>query len=474
VTNLNFKMHKKTIVIVIILALNFLPQTASAQTSTPASGPIYVVQEGDTLWGIAVRFGVSVDELVSANNLATQDIYPGNEIIIPGLEGLNGTLITVPVPFGSDLRSMSRQYQMDQDLIKKINHIISPAEIYAGYEMIVLQQNEPLNWSLRTTIGLGETWLEVAARQNINPWVIATVNDISLPVESLPGDIFFANSGENSGSSSNLPEIFTDMNVDPLPLVQGDTMEVKVKTGSAVELSGNLGDNTLHFFQYEEGYQVALQGIHAMLEPGLYPLRINATLADQSVQSYEQMVLVKQGDFITEPINGVEPDTIDPAVTGPEDQWLQSITGEITPEKSWQGKFVLPVDSQSCLRSKYGNRRSYNGGVFHSFHTGVDFGVCSETHPFDIYAPANGVVVYTGLTTVRGNATIIDHGQGVYSGLYHQEEIYVSVGDTVSAGELIGKMGKTGRATGVHLHWDLFVNGVQVDPLAWLNENFPH
>jgi murein DD-endopeptidase MepM/ murein hydrolase activator NlpD len=390
------------------------------------------------------------------------------------LEGLNGTLITVPVPFGSDLRSMSRQYQMDQDLIKKINHIISPAEIYAGYEMIVLQQNEPLNWSMRTTMGLGETWLEVSARQNINPWVIASVNDISLPVESLPGDIFYANSGENSGQLSNLPEIFTDMNIDPLPLVQGDTMEIKVKTGSVVELSGNLGDYTLHFFPYDEGYQVALQGIHAMLEPGLYSLRINAALENQSMQSYEQMVLVKQGDFINEPINGVEPDTLDPNVTGPEDQWLQSITGEITIEKLWQGKFVLPVDSQSCLRSKYGNRRSYNGGVFLSFHTGVDFGVCSETHPFDIYAPANGEVVYTGLTAVHGNVTIIDHGQGVFSGLYHQEEIYVSVGDTVSAGELIGKMGKTGRATGVHLHWDLFVNGVQVDPLAWLNENFPH
>jgi murein DD-endopeptidase MepM/ murein hydrolase activator NlpD len=146
----------------------------------------------------------------------------------------------------------------------------------------------------------------------------------------------------------------------------------------------------------------------------------------------------------------------------------------VTPDTYWKGMFQLPVDSQYCIRSGFGNRRSYNGGVLFTFHTGLDFGVCSQTHPFDIYAPANGVVVFTGSKTVRGNATIIDHGQGVYSGLYHQSEIDIAVGDYVTAGQLIGKTGATGRVTGAHLHWDLWVNGIQVDPLQWLNETFPH
>jgi murein DD-endopeptidase MepM/ murein hydrolase activator NlpD len=132
------------------------------------------------------------------------------------------------------------------------------------------------------------------------------------------------------------------------------------------------------------------------------------------------------------------------------------------------------VDSQYCVRSGYGNRRTYNGGVLNTFHTGIDFGVCSESHPFDVYAPADGVVVFTGLKTVRGNATIIDHGWGVFSGLYHQEEIYVKAGDHVTAGQLIGKIGATGRVTGAHLHWDLWVNGIQVNPLLWLDKAFPH
>jgi murein DD-endopeptidase MepM/ murein hydrolase activator NlpD len=132
------------------------------------------------------------------------------------------------------------------------------------------------------------------------------------------------------------------------------------------------------------------------------------------------------------------------------------------------------VDSQYCVRSKYGNRRTYNNGALHGFHSGVDFGICSEAHPYDVYAPADGVVVFTGLKTVRGNVTIIDHGWGIYSCYFHQDEIYVSVGQAVTPGELIGKIGATGRVTGAHLHWEIWVDGVQVDPLQWLDISFPH
>jgi len=74
---------------------------------------------------------------------------------------------------------------------------------------------------------------------------------------------------------------------------------------------------------------------------------------------------------------------------------------------------------------------------------------------------------------VRGNATMIDHGWGVYTGYYHQKEIYVQVGDRVQAGQLIGLVGSTGRSQGPHLHFEVWVNGVQVDPLDWLSQTFP-
>jgi murein DD-endopeptidase MepM/ murein hydrolase activator NlpD len=81
--------------------------------------------------------------------------------------------------------------------------------------------------------------------------------------------------------------------------------------------------------------------------------------------------------------------------------------------------------------------------------------------------------VFAAPLTVRGNATIIDHGLGVYSGFWHQSEQLVNVGDTVTQGQVIGLVGGTGRVTGAHLHWEVWVNGVQVNPLDWLNQVYP-
>ena len=467
-------MRKRIVAFILALLLAVSTTPASAQTSTPPAGPVYVVQEGDTLWDIASRFNVSVNDLQAINNLTTQDIFVGTTLIVPGLEDLSGTLVIKPVPFGETLQSLSRQYQMDPATLRKLNHIVSPTQLYTGYNLIVLEKDNQTNWTARASLALGETMLELAVKGDSDPWTLAQINGLAGPYASLPGDILYLPSGDSTAAPTGLPSVILSATVDPLPLTQGATAQIKVTTSQPVTLGGSLIDHPLNFFTAEDGSQVALQGVHAMLDPGLYPLRIDVTLPDNSVQSFEQMILVQSGNYPSEAINGVEPDTIDPAVTEPEDQWLLSQTSPVTPETYWHGIFQLPVDSEDCIRSGYGNRRSYNGGVFLSFHTGVDFGVCSQTHPFDIYAPADGVVVFTGLKTVRGNATIIDHGRGVYSGLYHQEEIYVSVGDHVTAGQLIGKIGATGRVTGSHLHWDLWVNGIQVDPLQWLNEAFPH
>ena len=412
---------------------------------------------------------------MAANNIVSPDIFVGDRLVIPGLSELSGTLITQPVPFGESLRSLSRQYRLDPDLLIKLNHLVSPTELYAGFNLVLLQRAEQPALTARTTLAKGETLLELAIRQNTDPWTITQLNGLTGPQASLPGDLLYLPSGTSTAAPTGIPAMLTSAEVDPLPITQGGTIQIKVFASQPVTLGGLLVDHPLYFFPQVEGSQVALQGIHAMTEPGLYPLRIDVTLSDGSIQSFEQMVLSTSGNYIPENITGVDAATIDPTVTGPEDQWLLSLVTPITPEKYWQGIFQMPVDSdQFCVRSNFGNRRTYNGGALYGFHSGIDFGPCSEAHPFDIYAPADGVIVFTGLKTVRGNATIINHGQGVYSGLYHQAEIYVAVGDHVASGQLIGKIGDTGRANGAHLHWDMLVNGIQVNPTQWLNETFPH
>jgi murein DD-endopeptidase MepM/ murein hydrolase activator NlpD len=261
--------------------------------------------------------------------------------------------------------------------------------------------------------------------------------------------------------------------VSPLPIVQGGTTVVRVQVPEGVTVSGTLVDHELHFFADTDGSQVALQGVHALLDPGPYPLRLEAALPDGSKQSFEQMVLVTSGNYPREDLY-VESNTIDPAVTKPEEDQLYALTADATPTKYWNGVFSNPSAYPDCFTSRYGTRRTYYGvgsnTEIQGFHSGLDF--CGG-EGLPITAPAAGKVIFAGPWIVRGNATIIDHGWGIYSGFWHQSEIEVQVGQVVEQGQVIGLVGGTGRVTGAHQHWEVWVNGVQVNPMDWLQQAYP-
>jgi murein DD-endopeptidase MepM/ murein hydrolase activator NlpD len=267
--------------------------------------------------------------------------------------------------------------------------------------------------------------------------------------------------------------MFVSASVAPLPLVQGATEVIEVTTRENVSLSGILVDHPLNFFTAGNEH-VALQGIHALLEPGVYPLRIEATSVDGSKQSFEQMVLVTSGGYLSEDIPLNDPSTLDPSLTESELRNISSLTSVYTSTRYWNGVFASPAVDPNCLTSRFGTRRIYR--VINSdievpgFHSGLDF--CGG-EGLQIFAAAPGRVVFAAPLTVRGNATIIDHGWGVFSGIWHQSQILVNVGDVVEQGQVIGIVGGTGRVTGAHLHWEIWVNGVQVNPLSWLEQAFP-
>ena len=73
---------------------------------------------------------------------------------------------------------------------------------------------------------------------------------------------------------------------------------------------------------------------------------------------------------------------------------------------------------------------------------------------------------------IRGNSLILDHGFGVYSIVVHLDRIDVVAGATVTAGQALGAIGSTGRSTGPHLHWEVIVGGVAVDPTVWTWRDF--
>ncbi len=462
-------MRRNFLLLMLAASLLFVVSPAAAQ----ASGPVYVVQPGDTLSRIAARFNVSISDLMAANNMTNPNLLAvGQQLVIPGLEGITGILDTEIINFGDSFHTLVRRTQVPLPLLRRLNHLVSPTELYVGSTMIVPKQEQSGDLTNRFTPAPGESLLELAVKQNTDVWTLAELNALNGTWDALPGDVLYAKGSASEQSASGLPAAFVSARVTGLPLKQGGTAEIIVEPAGGVTLGGILIDKPLHFFPSRDGNMVALQGIHAMLNPGVYPLRLDATLPDGSKQSFEQMILVASGNYPKESLS-VPSEFIDPAVTGPEDQQVLSIVSPVTPDKHWQNQFTLPVSLPYCIKDWFGLRRSFNGSAYDYFHSGVDYGICSQDHPFDIYAAADGVVVAASALNVRGNATIIDHGWGVYTAYYHQAEIYVSAGQQVRAGQLIGKIGQTGRVTGPHLHWEVWVNGVQVNPLDWLNGTYP-
>ena len=139
------------------------------------------------------------------------------------------------------------------------------------------------------------------------------------------------------------------------------------------------------------------------------------------------------------------------------DLWAHSAT-----TKLWTGPFVRPVPDPA--NSAFGTRSILNGQP-RSPHSGADF---NSPTGRPIEAPAGGRVVVAGDKYFTGNTVMIDHGLSLFSLFAHLSEMQVKVGDTVAAGDVIGKVGATGRVTGPHLHWSVRLNGARVDPLSLL------
>ena len=206
----------------------------------------------------------------------------------------------------------------------------------------------------------------------------------------------------------------------------------------------------------------ALIGIDLATKPGRHEVMVTTGEARTS-----HPLVVQARAFPTRRL------TVDPALVNPpphareriarEARELTAIWAASPPEPLWRDRFVRPVPDEA--NSAFGTHSVYNGER-RSQHGGADFRSPSGR---PIKAANAGRVVLADDLYFTGNTVVVDHGQGLVSLFAHLSEMDVKAGATVAAGDVVGKVGATGRVTGPHLHWTVRLNGARIDPLSLLH-----
>jgi murein DD-endopeptidase MepM/ murein hydrolase activator NlpD len=459
----------------IFLLLLILTTTVIAQEATPTGITIHVVQRDETLSEIALRYGTTIEAIVTANSLLNpNNLQVGQRLVIPSNANVNdpGIIITHIIQPGETLQMIAARYNSTLESLARLNNVTSSTALYLGQEIIVKQGAAgtlpPEELSLHT-VQPDETLLQLAIRYQLPLDELATVNGLSSRDPLQDGQQLIIPNSSSAGAFVSFPAPIQDFQLSPLPAVQGKSI------GATLALDGDYAI-VLRVFEREvaftpvDGQYLAVVGIHAFTEPGIYPLSVILTdnISGETMQ-YDLRLMVESGGYGSEEINvGAElAGLLDPDLVQTELDRVSNVMSGFTAQPYFSGLMNLP--STGRVTSQYGTRRSYNGSGFNTFHGGADFGGLPGAI---ITAPADGVVVMAEALNVRGNTVIIDHGLGVYTGYWHQTEIFVVTGQTVRRGDVIGSVGATGLVTGAHLHWEMWVSGVQVDPLQWTTHPF--
>jgi len=244
-------------------------------------------------------------------------------------------------------------------------------------------------------------------------------------------------------------------------LQQGELILIKDANGKKIVISDNLKDRE---YNVENG--VSLIALHRDTPKEIvlrsYPYTEAATFYD---------LQIKPAKWDIQRVNGVAQHKVTPNQTHQKEinRELADVNKALatySEHNFWNEGFIEPVKGR--ISGYFGNQRVFNG-VPKSPHSGTDIAAPEGTA---VKASGSGKVVLSGKDYFyTGNMVIIDHGAGLQTIYAHLQKATVKKGDTVKQGDTIGYVGKTGRATGAHLHWGASLNGVRFRPHSLLNIN---
>jgi murein DD-endopeptidase MepM/ murein hydrolase activator NlpD len=497
-----------------LMLLGLLLSLPAAAQVTDSGVTIHVVQRGETLYRIAMQYGVTVSDLARINGIVNAgNIQVGQRLLVPTGEEANPILPeTHIVQPGETLRSIANFYSRTVTELAELNNISNPDTIYVGQKLLLSSDGEQQTATEQPTIEAsalpppesqpttapmasptavfepdeaarvadstlihvvqrGETLFRIATAYGVTVNALAQANSIGDPTLIYAGQRLLIPGYEAPELAVDLPAPFTAIDVTPQTLVEGKTARIRISTSTSTLMSGTfLGHEVNVASEDNNTRHTILQGIPLFTEAGVYPLELVAVdTANDTVVGYTLNLQVAAGPYGREHIRLLagRDGLLDPNVEQAELSIIENVTRPFTEPRSINGPMGLP--SAATIISPFGTRRSYNGGPFDRFHSGTDFAGAPGT---PVLATASGRVVLVDILNVRGMATIIDHGWGIYTGYWHQSQQYVQVGEFVTTGQVIGTIGSTGRVTGAHLHWEVWVGGVPVDPMQWVQFSF--
>ena len=255
-------------------------------------------------------------------------------------------------------------------------------------------------------------------------WSIAAISTDGLPRESrVPGGVALVAVARAD---------------EPKPVVTRDGAHVwTVKRGASwiavvgLPLSTTLGEHAVNVNRNGETQSVAFA-----VQNKRYPVQ-HVTLKDNAMVEPPPEVIAR-----------IETESVH----------LKTVRSKWREDAATNASFMLPAKGR--LSGRFGGSRVFNGKP-RAPHAGLDVAIGTGT---PVLAPGDGVVLDTGDYYFCGKTMFIDHGNGLLSLFCHLSEHNAKVGDSVRKGQAVARSGATGRASGPHLHWSVYLNGVSVEP----------